>query len=59
MIVPDISFLSGSRHLIDIGGLGDQKCSAVAKGLRALLQEFERNAAEPGAPTIGFVCDEL
>jgi hypothetical protein len=27
--------------------------------LRALLQEFQRNAAEFGSATAGFVCDEL
>jgi len=58
MIVFRISFLSSSRNLIDIDGRADEKCSAVAKGLRALLQEFQRNAAEPGAPTTASY-DEL
>jgi len=41
--------------------LADERRSAeVSLGaLRALLQEFERNAAELGSATAGFVRDEL
>jgi len=41
--------------------LADERRSAEHSlgALRALLQEFERNAAELGSATAGIVCDEL
>lgn len=41
--------------------LADERCSAELslEALRALLHEFERNAAKLGSATAGFVCDEL
>ena len=41
--------------------LADERRSAELSlgALRALLQEFERNAAELGSAAAGIVCDEL
>ena len=57
--MPERELYRKYRRLIE--ELADEERSAELslRALRALLQEFERNAAELGSRTAGFVCDEL
>ena len=57
--MPERELYRKYRRLIE--ELADKPRSAEFSlgALRALLQEFERNAAALGSATAGFVCDEL